>query len=72
MPSLGILAISTVWIIEMRKLVSGCHDVESGTLDLGFAGREDNEDVGVGGEAGKDKIESRGFDEEFVELMIEG
>lgn len=72
MSSLGILAISPVWVIEMRKLVSGCHDVEPGTLDLGFAGGKDNEDVSVGGEAGKDEIESRGFDEEFVELMIEG
>lgn len=55
--------------IQQRKLILRRQHVQPRTLHLRSAGGQDDEDVGVCGEAGDDEIEARGFDCEFEELV---
>lgn len=55
--------------LDPGEFVLGGEDVESGALELCFARWENNEDVGVVGQAVDDEVEDAGLDGEGVELV---
>ncbi len=57
---------------DLGEFLSRGEDVEACALQFGLAGRDDDENVRVYGEAREDEIESRGFDNVFGELLRRG